>query len=138
MGASMLRWTIHKYLCLNLVVLLTALSWPSLAYAAGLQTWAITYNWELIVLGLFISIPFGAWLGVSIPPPTGHEEVERWPKIARVASGLFMGTCTAMYLGSIMNPLAITIIPPSVLSAVCGASLLSARRKKIMGESEND
>lgn len=131
-------WTLRKFFAVHLVIICTALSWPSIAYAAGLQSWAILHTWELIVLALFITIPFGAWLGVSIPPPAGYEAVAKWPKAARIASGLIVGTCTAVYLGNIMNPLAITIIPPSVLSAVCGASLLSARRKKMMEDSEND
>lgn len=130
-------WTLKKFMAVQMVIICTALSWPSVAYAAGLQSWAMLHEWELIVFALIVTIPFGAWLGVSIPPPKGYEAIANWSLAARWLSGLLLGGCTAIYIGEAMNPLAITVIPPSVLAAVCGASLVSLLRKRVIDRVQN-
>ena len=131
-------WTLRKFFAVQMIIVCTAFVWPNVAHAAGLQKLAAIYEWELIVSALIVTIPVGAWLGVSIPPPTGYESTAQWPKFARYLCGLIVGACTAIYLGESMKPLAITIIPPSVLAAICGASLMSVLQKRVVNGANND
>lgn len=125
-------WTLHKYSALQLLFLLTALCWPSLARAVTGEVWALQHAWELIIGGVALGVPFGAWLGVSIPPPTGFSATGKWSWWSRFLSGLIAGYSTAIILGDRMEPLAITVIPPSVLAAVAGPSLIVVWRARMI------
>lgn len=117
-----------QYLLLNVGLLMATLLWPVVSTAAVGQAWATNNAWELIVLGIIVLIPCGAWLGVLIPPPDGFS-TDGWTKTAKFISGLVTGYTTAMIVGNNMDPLAITLIPPSIFAAIAGPALLILIRK---------
>ena len=127
-------WTFRKFIAVQMIIVCTALSWPSIAYASRGQDWFLQNQWELIVFGLIVFVPFGAWLGVCIPPPDGYDKTKQWPIAARILSGLLVGYSVAIYLAVHMHPLAITVIPPSVLAAITGPSIVVLLRAKLLNK----
>lgn len=125
-------WGIKKYVWLQLIIIATAAGWPSVVLASSGKDFAHAWAWELIVGSLLFAVPFGAWLGVSIPPPSGYEDTGAWSFAARYLSGLIVGYSAAIILASSVTPLAATVVPPAVLAAVAGPSLIVILRARLI------